>query len=90
VSVIGAPPAQSHTPPRSIPSTINTSPGLMATPTYAPAGIEAQPQASSTPVVTLAGERTLPTLGLQCAWYFIALVMVYGASYVRGVIMRAS
>lgn len=56
VSVIGAPPAQSFTPPRSVASTITASPVLMATPTYAPAGVEAKPQASSTPVVSIAGE----------------------------------
>lgn len=50
VSVIGAP-AQSHTPPQLMPSTNSPAPGLVATPTYAPGGVEAKPQASSTPVV---------------------------------------
>ena len=57
VSVIGAPPAQSHTPPRPLPSSADPSPSLVATPTYTPAGVEVKPQASSTPVVSVAGTR---------------------------------
>lgn len=68
VSVIGTAPPQPQTPPQSMPNTASAeSANLVATPTYAPAASgEVKPQASSTPVVSLAGESpTSPPISLS-------------------------